>query len=401
MKVLVINAGSSSIKYQLFSMTTEKVIAKGIVERIGEARSRVIQDALGRRTDSATAVPDHAAALKEIVENLLGADQGVLGSVDEIEAIGHRVVHGGEQFTGSVLITEAVLDAIRQCVPLAPLHNPPNLTGIEAAQSLLPDVPHVAVFDTAFHQTMPPEAFVYAIPYELYRKHHIRRYGFHGTSHRYVAGRAAEMLGKPVEAFDGITVHLGNGCSMAAIRAGRSVDTSMGLTPLEGLVMGTRCGDIDPAIVFHLAAAEGLSLEEMDVLLNQKSGLLGLTGVSGDMRTVSELADKGDERARLALKVFAHRVRRYIGAFLAVVGRADAVVFTGGIGENAAGVRGSICQGLEGLGIRLDAAANAAARGCEADVSAERSPVRILVVPTNEELVIARDTAAIAGGKRA
>jgi len=393
MKVLVINAGSSSIKYQLFTMATEQVVAKGLVERIGEPQSRIVQEAGGTETSRDKAVADHAEAFKEIVANLL---DGVIAGLDEIEAVGHRVVHGGEEFTGAALVNDDVLQAIRACVPLAPLHNPPNLTGIEAARRLLPGVPHVAVFDTAFHQTMPETAYVYAIPYELYRDDGVRRYGFHGTSHRYVSERAAAVLGIPLDRLDAVTCHLGNGCSMAAVKAGRCVDTSMGLTPLEGLVMGTRCGDIDPAIIFHLAEVKGLAFSEINDILNKRSGLLGLSGVSNDMRSVSAAADGGDARARLALDVFAYRIRKYVGAYLAALGRADAVVFTGGIGENAPDRRADIMAGLDALGIRLDAAKNARARGAEADVSADDSPVRILVIPTNEELIIARDTAALA-----
>ena len=400
MKVLVINAGSSSVKYQLFSMQDERVIAKGLVERIGEPRARVTQTVGEGTTSRELPVADPAAAFREIVENLIGAEQGLLASIDDIDAVGHRVVHGGERFTDSRLVTEDVLDAIRECVPLAPLHNPPNLTGINAARELLPDVPHVAVFDTAFHQTMPPRAYLYAIPYELYRDDRIRRYGFHGTSHRYVSRRAAEMLDAAPGAFRAITCHLGNGCSVAAIAGGKSQDTSLGLTPLEGLVMGTRSGDIDPAIIFHLMRVKGLGADEIDTLLNSRSGLLGLSGISNDMRTVSKAADSGDERAELALEVFAYRARKYLGAYLAALGGADAIVFTGGIGENDAAMRERIVTGLAPLGIEMDSARNAAVAGKEADISDEDSPVRILVVPTNEELVIARDTAAIAAPER-
>ena len=401
MKVLVINAGSSSIKYQLFTMATERVMAKGLIERIGESAGRVVQEIDGQKYKREKPIPDHAAAFQEIVYDLLEGEHAVIASIDEIEAVGHRVVHGAEEFTGSTRITEAVLKAIRACVPLAPLHNPPNLTGIEAAQKLLPNVPHVAVFDTAFHQTMPETAFIYAMPYDLYQKDRIRRYGFHGTSHRYVSERAAALAGvRPgAQSFRCITCHLGNGCSMAAVRDGRSVDTSMGLTPLEGLVMGTRSGDLDPAIIFHLADVKGLSLKAINDLLNKKSGLLGLSGVSNDMRSVAEAAAAGNKRAALALSVFAYRVKKYIGSYLAALGGAEAVVFTGGIGENNAGLRAEMVSGLEELGIQLDAAKNAATRGCEADVSAAESRVRVLVIPTNEELVIARDTAALAQGK--
>ena len=399
MKVLVINAGSSSIKYQMFSMARETVLAKGLAERIGEPTGRVVQETSRGKQSRELPLSDHAAAFKEIVHNLLSREYGVLRSIKEIQAVGHRVVHGGEEFTDSVLITEPVLQAIRACVPLAPLHNPPNLTGIEAARSLLPGVPQVAVFDTAFHQTMPRTAFLYALPYELYSRDHIRRYGFHGTSHRYVSERAATFLGADPASFRAITCHLGNGCSMAAIRGGKSVDTSLGLTPLEGLVMGTRSGDIDPAIVFHLADVKGLSMSEINAMLNKKSGLLGLSGVSNDMRSVSDAAAQGNKMARLAVDVFAYRVRKYIGSYLAVLGGADAIVFTGGIGENNGALRQQILVGLEELGIAVDEPKNLATR-CEADVSTPASRIRVLVVPTNEELVIARDTANIARGKK-
>ncbi len=395
MKVLVINAGSSSIKYQLFSMTTETVIAKGLVERIGESGSRLVQSANGGKKEVAAPIADHGAAFKLIVDTLLG-NGGAIRSAAEIQAVGHRVVHGGESFTGSVLITGSVLEAIRACIPLAPLHNPPNLTGIEAAQKLLPSVPHVAVFDTAFHQTMPQVAYVYAIPYALYAQDHIRRYGFHGTSHRYVAERAAEIMGLPAERFNAITCHLGNGCSMAAIRGGKCVDTSMGLTPLEGLVMGTRSGDLDPAIIFHLADVKGMSFKEINAMLNKASGLIGISGVSNDMRSLVEAAAAGNKQADLAIDVFAYRIRKYIGSYMAVLGRTDAVILTGGIGENSEAVRDRILRDLDGIGIRYDASKNAGSRGKEVALTTDDSPIRVLVVPTNEELVIARDTAMIA-----
>jgi acetate kinase len=398
MKVLVINAGSSSIKYQLFSMATETVIAKGLVERIGESGSRLVHSVNGGKKEVAAPIADHSAAFKLIVDTLLG-NGGAIRSASEIQAVGHRVVHGGEHFTGSVLITESVLEAIRACIPLAPLHNPPNLTGIEAAQKLLPSVPHVAVFDTAFHQTMPQVAYIYAIPYALYAKDHIRRYGFHGTSHRYVSERAAQILGVPMDRFNAITCHLGNGCSMAAIRGGKCVDTSMGLTPLEGLVMGTRSGDLDPAIIFHLADVKGMSLKEINAMLNKASGLIGISGVSNDMRSLVEAAAAGNKQADLAIDVFAYRIRKYIGSYMAVLGRTDAVILTGGIGENSEAVRDRILRDLDGMGIRYDASKNAGSRGKEVALTTDDSPIRVLVVPTNEELVIARDTAAIARQK--
>lgn len=397
MKVLVINAGSSSIKYQLFNMTDESVIIKGLIERIGEDSSRVVREIDGRKESRDIACPDHAAAFREITADVAGTN-GVLKSIREIDAVGHRVVHGGEDFTESTRVTEAVINAIRAWVPLAPLHNPPNLTGIEAAMELLPDVPHVAVFDTAFHQSMPRHAFVYAMPYEYYTQDRIRRYGFHGTSHRYVSERAAHMLKRSPGAFRCITCHLGNGCSMAAVKGGKSVDTSMGLTPLEGLVMGTRSGDIDPAIIFHLADVKGLSLGQINSILNKQSGLLGISGISNDMRSLEKAAGEGNKQAELARDVFAYRVRKYIGQYLAVLGGANAIVFTGGIGENNAWIRQHAVEGLDELGIHIDQAKNAASRGREEDVSAADSRVRILVIPTNEELLIARDTAKLGAG---
>lgn len=395
MNVLVINCGSSSIKYQLFEMDDESLLAKGLVERIGEEESAVHHEADGRDLSYEADIPDHERAFDHIRRALMDSEAAVIDSPEEIDAVGHRVVHGGEKFADSMLLTDEVIAAVEEFASLAPLHNPPNLVGIRCADKAFPGRPHVAVFDTAFHQSMPKRAYVYAIPYELYAEQGIRRYGFHGTSHRFVTARAAEMLGVPLERFRCITCHLGNGCSMAAVADGKSVDTTMGLTPLEGLVMGTRSGDIDPAIIFHLARECDRSLDALDRLLNQQSGLLGLSGVSNDMREVLEAAETHD-RARLAVEVFCYRVRKYIGAYLAVLGRVHAVVFTGGIGENSIPVREQILTGLAGLGIEVDCEANAAARGCEADISTADSPIRVLVVPTNEELMIARDTAAVA-----
>ncbi|NQT51290.1 acetate kinase, partial [bacterium] len=359
MKILVINCGSSSIKYQLFDMADETLLAKGVVERIGEERSAVTHTAGDHTLSYEEPIADHEQTFAHIRRALLHPTHGVLASPDEIDAIGHRVVHGGEGFTGSVRIDDDVVGALEQYSHLAPLHNPPNLVGIRCANRAFPGKPNVGVFDTAFHESMPAHAYTYALPYELYAEQRIRRYGFHGTSHRFVAARAAEMLGVPLDEFHGITCHLGNGCSMAAVADGKSVDTTMGLTPLEGLVMGTRCGDIDPAIVLHLARSHGLSLDEIDRLLNKKSGLLGLSGLSNDVRTLLDAAPS-NPRARLALDVFCYRVRKYIGAYLAALGRAHAVVFTGGIGENAWPIRRQILEGLGNLGIELDAEANEA-----------------------------------------
>jgi len=382
-KILVVNCGSSSIKYQLFEMPAGRVLAKGLVERIGE---------------NGGAAADHREAFARLVAALTEGEEAPVRSPGEIAAVGHRVVHGGERFKISVVIDEEVVATVRALADLAPLHNPPNLVGIEEARKVLPAVPHVAVFDTAFHGTLPPRAYHYAIPHELYEKHRVRRYGFHGTSHRYVALRAAELLGLAPEALDAITVHLGNGCSMAAVKGGKSSDTSMGLTPLEGLVMGTRSGDIDPGAVFFLMEKEGLNLKGVNCLLNKRSGLAGLSGVSNDMRELHEAARAGDARARLAIDVFAYRVKKYIGAYLAVLGGARAVVFTGGIGENDAEVRAKALGGLGALGIELDEARNASARATEARITTGASPVAVLVVPTNEELMIARDTYALVGG---
>jgi len=397
--VLVVNCGSSSIKYSLFDMADQdelEVLASGVVERIGEATSGLRHEAGGKAVRRDVAAPDHEAAFGLMVQALAEGPGAAVGSTGQIDAVGHRVVHGGERFAESARIDDEVIAAIEACADLAPLHNPPNLTGIRAAMRLMPDMPHVAVFDTAFHQTMPPTAFLYAIPYDLYETHRVRRYGFHGTSHRYVALRAAEVLRRPTDQVNLITAHLGNGCSVAAVRDGRSVDTSMGMTPLEGLVMGTRSGDLDPAVIFHLVRALGMSAGEADDLLNRRSGLLGVSGVSNDMREVTRAAEEGNERAQLALAIFCHRLRKYVGAYTAELGRVHALVFTGGIGENAAHVRQRTCEGLAPLGYVLDAGANAAAADGPRDVASADSPSRILVIPTDEEAMIARDTARIA-----
>ena len=396
MKVLVVNCGSSSIKYCLFESENEKLLARGRVERIGENRPQFEHLAGDIKTEGEAEAPDHEAALRKMVELLMKPEHGVIASPAEIEAVGHRVVHGGESFVESVLITSEVKAEIEKNFPLAPLHNPPNLAGIQAAESVFPAVPHVAVFDTAFHQGMPPRAYLYALPYELYAEHGVRRYGFHGTSHYYVSERAARMLDIPYKQFRAVTCHLGNGCSMAAVKGGRSIDTTMGLTPLEGLAMGTRSGDLDPAIVLYLQRRLGMSAEQVDRILNKESGLLGLSGLSNDMRTIDEAVNDGHKRARLAHAVFAYRIRKYLGAFLAVLNGADAVVFTGGIGENDAELRKEALEDMEALGIRLDSAANRRTQGCEAVISDPASPIRVLVVPTNEEIVIARDTVRIA-----
>jgi acetate kinase len=399
MNILVVNCGSSSVKYSLYRMgqgAEGEILASGLVERIGAAGSRIVHKARGQELKHAAAAPDHAAAFALVVEALTRGPAAVIGGLDEIDAVGHRVVHGAERFGGSVRIDDAVMTALADCVPLAPLHNPPNLTGIREAMALMPAVPHVGVFDTAFHHTLEPHAFLYALPYELYTKHHVRRYGFHGTSHRYVSEKAAEVLGRAPGETNVITAHLGNGCSVTAVRGGKSADTSLGMTPLEGLVMGTRSGDLDPAIVFHLVRALGMTVDEVDDLLNRRSGLLGLSGVSNDMREVTRAAAEGNERADLAIRIFCYRLKKYIGAYTAVLGRVDALVFTGGIGENAAHVRLRTCEGLGPLGYVLDASLNDAPARGPRDIAVAASRSRILVIPTDEELVIARDTARIA-----
>lgn len=386
--ILVLNCGSSSIKYTLFDMTQETEVADGSVERIGE-KEPVLKHAWGDdKLERTVEAPDHTAALMQIRDILLDPGRGPQVSV---AAVGHRVVHGGEAFFQSTLITAEVKQTIQEFFSLAPLHNPPNLAGIRAAEQFFPDVSHVAVFDTAFHQSMPEYAYIYAIPYELYEEERIRRYGFHGTSHRFVSMRAAEILSLDA-GFTGITCHLGNGCSLAAVREGKSVDTSMGLTPLEGVAMGTRSGDIDPAIIFHLAERRGLELEEINQLLQRRSGLLGISGVSNDLREIQQAASNGQHRSELAQLIYAYRVRKYIGSYLAALGRADAVVFTGGVGENGADMRNRIMEGLDGLGLVLDPERNAECTGREGEISAPASPIKILVIPTNEELLIARDT---------
>ncbi len=396
MKILVLNCGSSSIKYQVFAMPEATVLAKGLVQRIGEATGSLSQKSDKGPVERSQPIANHTEGLRLAIEALTRGPNAPLGRVEEIGAVGHRVVHGGEAFTETVVIDDAVLRAIDEHAVLAPLHNPPNLLGIRVAMEVLPAVPQVAVFDTAFHQTMPEVAYRYALPDAYYREAKVRRYGFHGTSHRYVAARAAAFLGRKAEETNLITCHLGNGSSIAAVRGGRSVDTSMGLTPLEGLVMGTRSGDIDPAIIFHLARVKGMSLGDLDNLLNKKSGLLGVSGKSNDVRELLSLREQGDAGATLAIELFTYRIKKYVGAYLAVLGRTDALVFTAGIGENAPVIRELCCRGLAGIGVAIDPERNAAARGREADVAQPGSPTRILVIPTDEEKLIAQDTFALA-----
>ena len=392
MFVFVLNCGSSSFKYQLLDMTDERRVASGVVERIGMDDSVLAYEpAGGEKTKETGQIANHEVAIKKVLDKLVDPKIGVIKSLSDIGAIGHRVVHGGEKFSGSVLITEAVIAALKQNIPLAPLHNPPNITGIEAMQKALPGAPNVGVFDTSFHASMPPESYIYALPYEWYEQYHVRRYGFHGTSHRFVSERAAQMLGIPSAQFNCITCHMGNGSSITAVRTGKSYDTSMGMTPLEGLVMGTRCGDVDAGIPSYLAANVGFSFADIDNAFNKKSGLLGISGVSSDMRDLQKAAAEGNARARLALDVLCHRVLKYIGAYAVELGRVDAIILTGGIGENDTLFRAAVVERLTILGIKLDAEANKA-RGAEVVISTADSAIKVLVVPTNEELVIARDT---------
>lgn len=392
MNVLVINCGSSSLKYQLINMADESVLAKGLVERIGIEGSILKHEIEGKdKVVIEQPMENHKVALTLVLGALVDKDHGAINDMSEISAVGHRVVHGGEKFSGSVIINDDVINALEECIELAPLHNPPNLMGIAACRELMPSVPMVGVFDTAFHQTMPKSSYIYPLPYELYEKYGIRRYGFHGTSHRYVSERAADMLGKDMKDLKIVTCHLGNGASLAAIDGGKSVDTSMGFTPLEGLAMGTRSGDLDPAIVTFIMEKEKLDIEGINNLLNKKSGVLGISGVSSDFRDIENAAKEGNERAQLALDKFNIRVKKYIAAYAAVMGGVDAVVFTAGLGENSASNREDICKGLEFIGINIDPVKNNV-RGKEVIVSTDDSKVKILVVPTNEELVIARDT---------
>jgi len=395
MKVLVLNCGSSSVKFALIETGDgrDATLARGLIEPIGATEGTASCEIPGgRRRVRPASIPDHNRAIRLALEMLAEPEIGAIGGWEEIEAVGHRMVHGGDRFQEPAVVTEAVVRAIQDCVALAPLHNPHNLSGYFASRGLLPHAAHVAVFDTAFHQTLPPKAYTYALPHGLCARYRVRRYGFHGTSHRWMAERYAELQGRPVEEFKLITCHLGNGCSMCAIEGGRSVDTSMGMTPLEGLVMGTRSGDVDAAAVLHLMQWEQLSVERMDALLNKGSGLYGISGISNDMRTLLEHAARGDERAGLAIEVFCYRIRKYIGAYYAVLNGAAAVIFTGGIGENAPEIRRRVCESLDALGIRLDEERNRAAVGREADLSAEDARTRVWVIPTNEELLIARET---------
>ncbi|OXS59464.1 acetate kinase [Bacillus sp. DSM 27956] len=387
-KVIAINAGSSSLKFQLFDMPEETVITKGLIERIGLNDAVFNITVNDEKREEVTDIPNHEVAVKMLLEKLTG--YGIINSLDEIEGIGHRVVHGGEVFNESVLITDEVINKIEELSDLAPLHNPANLTGIKAFQSVLPNVPAVAVFDTAFHQTMPESSFLYSLPYEYYEDFGIRKYGFHGTSHKYVSQRAAEMLGRPEEQVRLISCHLGNGASIAAIEGGKSIDTSMGFTPLAGVAMGTRSGNIDPALIPFIMEKTGSTADEVLNILNKKSGMLGVSGFSSDLRDIEMQASEGNERAELALEVFANRIHKYIGSYASRMYGVDAIVFTAGIGENSTLIREKVLQGLEFMGVYWDPARNQV-RGKEAFVNYPHSPVKVMIIPTNEEVMIARD----------
>ena len=400
MKVLVINAGSSSLKYQLIDMDSVTVMAKGLCERIGIDGSNLQHKNLVKGLAEKIEKPmkDHADAIQMVIDALSDKEYGVISSMSEIGAVGHRVVHGGEYFADSYIIDGKVLEALKMCIPLAPLHNPPNIIGIEACEKIMPGVPQVGVFDTAFHQTMPKEAYMYALPYSYYEKYKIRKYGFHGTSHKFVSQEAAKMLGKAPEDIKIITCHLGNGSSVSAVKNGKCVDTSMGFTPLDGVVMGTRTGSMDPAVVTFVMENEHLTAKEMDNLMNKKSGVFGISGISSDFRDLSDAAEKGDEKAKLALDMFTYSVKKLIGAYAAAMGGVDAIIFTAGVGENSKSQRMDIASGLEFMGVKMCEKANDV-RGKEAVISASDSKVKVLLIPTNEELMIAMDTQAIVNGK--
>ena len=396
MKIIVLNCGSSSIKYQLFQMDTHEVLAKGVVEKIGLHGSFIKHERNdGDKLYLEGDIYDHQAGIEFVLGILTSAKHGSLKSFEEIDAVGHRVVHGGEKFNTSVLITDEVVKKMEEVIELAPLHNPPNLKGINAMQALLPNIPQVGTFDTAFHQTMPDFAYMYAIPYSLYKKYGIRRYGFHGSSHRFVSKRACEILDVNYNTQKIITCHLGNGGSVAAIKNGKSMDTSMGMTPLEGLIMGTRCGDLDLGVLTYLMTREELDINTANTLINKHSGMLGITGVSSDMREITKEAKNGNERAKLGLIMFNYRIKKYIGSYAAAMGGVDILIFTGGIGENSDSTRSEVCKGLEFMGLEFDVDKNKDVHGIEKIISKDSSKVKVLVVPTNEELVIAEDTKEI------
>ncbi len=393
MKVLVLNCGSSSIKYQFIDTENQFALAKGLVERIGMASAVLTHTPHGKEKIKIVGeILDHSIAIEYVIAVLLSKNHGVIKDKSEIDAVGHRVAHGGETFTESALVTDNVMNSLIDCIELAPLHNPANIKGIQAVKRHLPEVPQVAVFDTSFHSHMPPQSYLYAIPYELYTKYKIRRYGFHGTSYRFVIERAAEMLGKPVEDLNVVACHLGNGASITAIKGGISIDTSMGFTPLEGLVMGTRSGDMDPSLILYVMGKEGLTLAEANTLLNKHSGVVGLSGESSDMRELEEAVTQGNKRAIQAFDVYNYRIKKYLGSYTAALGRLDAIIFTGGVGENSEMVRQAVCGDMQFLGIELDEALNNSRPKGEVDLATANSKVRILKIPTNEELVIAMDT---------
>lgn len=397
MKVLVLNCGSSSLKYQLIDMNNESVLCKGLVERIGIEGSilKHEKDGLEGKYIVEQPMKDHKDAINHVLTAVIHPEVGAVKEMKEIDAVGHRIVHGGEKFASSALLTNEVINVINECVELAPLHNPANLMGVEACKAILPDVPQVGVFDTAFHQTMPQKSFLYGLPYELYTKYGVRRYGFHGTSHMYVSERAAEMIGKPIEELKIITCHLGNGASISAVDSGKCIDTSMGLTPLEGLIMGTRCGDIDPAIVPFIMKKEGLDIDGIDKLMNKQSGVYGMTGISSDFRDIEDAAKDGNELAKVALEAYAHKVKKYIGAYTSIMNGVDAIVFTAGLGENGISMREMICKDMDFFGVKLSSEKNNV-RGKETVISSDDSRVKVLLIPTNEELMIARDTLKLA-----
>ncbi len=393
MKILVLNNGSSSVKYKLIDSCSKEVLAEGGVEKIGRPDSFIkFKLAGGGKETVVVPMPDHKEAIRQVFKVLTDPEKGVIGNLDEIEAVGHRVVHGMEYFNKSVLITPEVIEKVKECYPVAPLHNPANIIGIEAILDLLPGVPQVGVFDTAFHQTMPAQAYMYALPYETYEKYGVRRYGFHGTSHRYVSERVCRFLGVDPKDTKVITCHIGNGASMAAVENGKCVDTSMGLTPTEGLMMGTRVGDIDPGALTYLMTKHNLTAEGLQAIINKESGVLGVSGVSNDMREIEAAIAAGNERARLALDMYMLRITKYIGAYAAEMGGVDVIVFTGGVGENQTGLRADVCSTLGFMGVEIDTALNAGIRGVEATVSTPGSKVKVCVIPTDEELTIARDT---------
>jgi len=401
-KVLVVNCGSSTIKYKIYDAEGKELreLASGLLDKVEAEESTLIHRRGGEVFKLKLKARSHREGLRVILEILTSEEHGVIRDLSEVYAVGHRVVHGGDSFFESTLITKEVLEVIREWSEMAPLHNPANIAGIEAAMSLMPETPQVAVFDTAFHQTMPVEAYLYAIPYDLYERYKIRRYGFHGTSHRYVARKAAEILGVDLSSLKMVTCHLGAGCSIAAVKEGKSIDTSMGFTPLEGLVMATRSGDIDPSIIFFLARKRNMSLEDIENLLNRESGLKGLSGVSGDVRDLRRELEKGNKKAEIALKVFAYRVKKYIGAYMAAMGGLDAIVFTAGIGENDWRMRKSICEGLEALGVEIDEEKNRAESREPRIISRDSSRVKVLVIPTDEELAIALETLSVLSGSK-